>query len=406
MKFQNLAFLSDRGERLSARLDLPVDGRPAAYAIFAHCFTCTKNIKAIHNISSSLTRKGIAVLRFDFTGLGDSEGDFSETNFSSNVADLETAAGFLEQNFQPPKILIGHSFGGTASIQAATRIPSVVAVVTIGSPADTTHLQNVIGPARKKIQAHGEAEVLLAGRPFKIKKQFIEDLKTARVEHALKNLKRALLILHSPLDKTVGIENAARLFQGARHPKSFVSLDQADHLLTDPKDSGYAGAIIAEWAQKYISAPLKHAGKNKPFDNRVVTRTGSSGYTTEILANGHSLIADEPLSMGGMDLGPSPYDYLVAGLGACTAMTLRMYADHKNLDLEAVTVSLKHSKVHSDDCSTCETKAGKLDLIEREIEISGAFDDAQKKRMLEIADRCPVHQTLTSEIIIETKLKE
>lgn len=406
MKFQNLEFSNARGETLAARLDLPVDERPTAYAIFAHCFTCTKNIKAIHNISTSLTRKGIAVLRFDFTGLGESEGDFSDTNFSSNVADLIEAARFLEKDFEPPKILIGHSFGGTASIQAATQVPSVVAVVTIGSPADTIHLKNLLGPAGRKIEALGEAEILLAGRPFKIKKQFIEDLETARVEQSLKNLKRALLILHSPLDETVGIENAARLFQGALHPKSFISLDQADHLLTNPKDSGYAGAIIAEWAQKYIGTTPIRAGQQESSGNRVVARIGSSGYTTEILTNGHSLLADEPLAVGGMNLGPTPYDYLVASLGACTAMTLRMYADHKKLDLEAVAVSLKHRKIHSKDCHSCDTKSGKLDLIEREIEILGPLDAAQKKRMLEIADRCPVHRTLTSEIRIESKLKE
>jgi uncharacterized OsmC-like protein/alpha/beta superfamily hydrolase len=405
MLFKKLEFKNRDGHTLSARLDLPVDGKPLAFALFAHCFTCSKNIKAIAHISRALTREGIAVLRFDFTGIGESEGDFSDTNFSSNVDDLIMAAAFLKSEYQAPKILIGHSLGGAAVIQAAGRIPSSTAVVTIAAPADPRHLTHALGSATETIRSHGEAEVSLAGRTFKLKKQFLDDLQFVNIKETLKNLNKALLVLHSPLDETVAVENAAQIFQAARHPKSFVSLDKADHLISNSDDSLYAGSVIAAWALKYVGAAQQGAPKSKPVDEQVITRIGKSELVTDILAAGHRLVADEPVSMGGSNLGPTPYDYLIAGLGACTAMTLRLYADRKDWPLDCVTVRLNHQKIHAADCETCETKENRLDRIERQIELAGALDDQQKQRLLQIANRCPVHRTLKSEIVIKTELK-
>ena len=405
MKFTKLEFENKDGQALAARLDLPVAGKPAAYALFAHCFTCSKNIKAIAHITRALNREGIAVMRFDFTGLGESEGDFADTNFSSNVDDLIVAANFLKSLYEAPKILIGHSFGGAAVLQAARRIPSSKAVVTIAAPADPRHVTQSLGSATRVIQSRGEAEVSLAGRTFKVKKQFLDDLQLVNMKEVLKNLNRALLVLHSPVDETVGIENAAQIFQAARHPKSFVSLDKADHLLTEQADSLYAGAVIAAWACKYIDVSDRDQPSEDKGRHQVTTQIGKSGYVTDIMAAGHSLVADEPPSMGGTDLGPAPYDLLMAALGTCKAMTLRMYSDRKQWPLEAVTVQLNHKKIDAADCETCQTKEGKLDQFDCEIDLSGELDDQQKKRLLQIADRCPVHRTLHSEIIVRSKLK-
>jgi uncharacterized OsmC-like protein/alpha/beta superfamily hydrolase len=405
MQFKNLEFKNKDGQALSARLDLPLDGKPLAYALFAHCFTCSKNTKAIAHISRALTRQGLAVLRFDFTGLGESEGDFADTNFSSNVEDLIVAADFLKANYQAPEILIGHSFGGAAVIQAAGRIPSSTAVVTIAAPSDPQHVTRALGSAAVSIQNEGQADVTLAGRTFTLKKQFLDDLHFLNMTETLKNLDRALLVLHSPIDETVGIENAARIFQAARHPKSFISLDTADHLLTNSEDSLYAGSVIAAWARKYMNASYTDEAKMEIAENQVITQIEKTGLTTDILAEGHRLVADEPVSIGGNGLGPTPYGYLLAGLGACTAMTLRMYADRKEWPLDSVTVKLNHQKIHAADCGDCQTKEGKLDQIEREIQLSGALDDQQKQRLMQIADRCPVHRTLHSEIVVKSMLK-
>ncbi|MGD9182714.1 MAG: alpha/beta fold hydrolase [Desulfobacterales bacterium] len=405
MQFKKLEFKNKDGQTLSARLDLPLDGKPLAYALFAHCFTCSKNIKAIAHISRALTREGLAVLRFDFTGLGESEGDFADTNFSSNVDDLIAAADFLESNYEAPKILIGHSFGGAAVLQAAGRVSASAAVVTIAAPADPRHVKHALGSVTEAIQSRGEADVNLAGRTFTLKKQFLDDLEFVNMKATLQNLSRALLVLHSPIDETVGIENAAHIFQAARHPKSFISLDKADHLLSDPEDSLYAGSVIAAWALKYVSGSQKAEPESDKTDTQVIARIGKSGYATDIMAEGHSLVADEPISMGGSGLGPAPYNYLLSGLGACTAITLRMYSDRKQWPLDGVTVKLNHQKIHAADCEICETKEGKLDQIEREIELAGPLDDQQKQRLMQIADRCPVHRTLHSEIIVKSKLK-
>jgi len=405
MQLQKFEIPTRGGQKLSALLDLPVDGAPTAYAIFAHCFTCSKDLKAVYHISRRLTRERIGVLRFDFTGLGESGGDFADTSLKSNVADLVSAAEFLASRFDGPQLLIGHSFGGAAVLLAAASIPSCRAVVTIAAPADPRHVFKSLGAAAEAIVSQGEAEVTIDGRPFTLRKKFLDDLTGIDPEAVIRDLNRALLVLHSPLDEVVGIENAARIFQAAHHPKSFVSLGRADHLLSNLADSRYAGAVIAAWAQPYLSPAATPTAEQLAADNRITARTRPGGFLTEVLVNRHSLVADEPVSAGGTDQGPSPFDLLVAALGACTAMTLRMYADRKGWPLDAATVRLKHGKIHAADCQACETREGMLDRIEREIEIEGPLDADQKQRLLQIADRCPVHRTLTSEVQIKTRLK-
>jgi uncharacterized OsmC-like protein/alpha/beta superfamily hydrolase len=406
MQLQKFEITSPDGQKLAALLDLPLDGKPLAYALFAHCFTCSKDLKAVYHISRALTRERIAVLRFDFTGLGESGGDFADTSFLSNVEDIIAAAHFLESRFEGPRLLIGHSLGGAAVLQAASAISSSKAVVTIAAPADPRHVSRTIGPAKETIVAAGQAEVNISGRTFILKKKFLDDLRQIDAETTIQNLNRALLVMHSPTDDIVGIDNAARIFQTARHPKSFVSLDQADHLLSNIADSRYAGAVIAAWAKRYIAPPSAEKEALPPQDNRIVARTGPGGFLTEIQVNRHSLVADKPAAVGGTDQGPTPFDLLVAALGACTSMTLRMYADRKRWPLEAATVRLKHKKIHASDCESCEIEEGMLDRIEREIEIEGPLDAEQKQRLLQIADRCPVHKTLTSEVEIKTRLNE
>lgn len=406
MRFLKLDFRNARGDRLSARLDLPVDEKPAAYALFAHCFTCNKNFNAVFNINRALAREGIAVLRFDFTGLGESEGDFSQTSFRSNVEDLVTAADFLKAEFEAPKLLIGHSLGGAAVLQAASRIPSAKAVATIAAPFDPSDLGRLLGSTKEEILEKGEAEISLGGRTFVIRKRFLDDLEQVKMGEVIGNLDRALLVFHSPRDTVVSLENAARIFQAARHPKSFVSLDDADHLLSNRRDSLYAGTVLAAWAGRYLDLPKPEIQPRDLKDNRVMVRTGKRGFQTEIIAGGHRLLADEPVAVGGSDTGPNPYDYLVASLGACTSMTLRMYADRKGWPLQAATVRLRHQKVHAEDCKECEAQSGTVDVIEREIELEGDLDRDQRERFLQIADRCPVHRTLHSKIEIVTKLKD
>ncbi len=405
MTLKKLYFKGSGGNQLSALLDLPADGHPEAFALFAHCFTCTKNLKSINHISRALTRERVAVLRFDFTGLGESEGDFADTNFSTNIADLVAAADFLENEYEAPKILVGHSLGGAAVLQAAGKIRSSKAVAVIGAPADPAHVMRHFKEHQETIALDGEAAIAIEGRSFRIKKQFLDDLGAVQMEKAIRNLKKALLIFHSPVDNTVGIDNAAKIFQYARHPKSFISLDQADHLLMNASDARYVGAMIASWVRKYLGFDRPETLEGDLAKNRVVARIGETGFRTEIMANGLSLVADEPVSVGGTNMGPTPYDYLVAGLGACTAMTLRMYADRKQWPLEEVVVSLSHKKIHATDCQACEKDQVMVDRIERDVEVRGPLDASQSKRLMEIADRCPVHRTLESKVEIMTRLK-
>ena len=405
MPYKKITFENKNGEPLVARFDMPVDGDIQACALFAHCFTCSKNLRAVGHISNALTDRGIGVLRFDFTGLGESGGEFENTNFSSNVEDLIAAAEFLKKNYQAPDILIGHSLGGAAVLQATAQLKDVSAVATIGAPYDPAHVKHLLEDSIEEIERTGIASVSLAGRSFTIKKQFLDDLDRVRVEQTIRSLKRALIVFHSPVDQTVGIENAAQIFEAAKHPKSFVSLDQADHLLTNEKDSQYVGLVLAAWAQKYISKKDPSSRGQEHEDHRVTVYIGKDRFQTHINASGHAIVADEPASVGGTNLGPTPYDLLNASLGACTAMTLRMYADHKKWPLDGVKVVLNHEKVHAKDCEDCETKDKKIDQINRDIELEGALDDKQRQRLLEIADRCPVHRTLHNEIQVVTTLQ-
>lgn len=404
MRSQKLSFANSQGQTLAARLDSPATGKPLAYALFAHCFTCTMNLKAVGNINRALTEAGIAVLRFDFTGLGESEGEFADTAFSGNVEDLLAAAQFLSDNYRAPKILIGHSLGGTAVLRAAKDVPSAVAVATIGSPFRPSHVAQNFSEHVQTIEAEGEAVVKLAGRPFRVKKHFLDDLRRHDLRQDLAGLRKALIVFHSPVDTTVSIENAQEIFVAAKHPKSFVSLDQADHLLSNSADSVYVGAVIAAWARKYIGTPEDM--RPTLGDAEVAVRTGSDGLFSRINARGHALLADEPTSVGGTDLGPSPYDYLAAALGTCTGMTLRLYADRKGWPLDAVEVRLSHQKIHAADCSECETREGKIDEIRRSITLLGDLSTEQRAKLLEIADKCPVHRTLHSEVRVLTSLVE
>ena len=406
MKSQKVSFLNSRNEQLSARLDLPEDEQPVAYALFAHCFTCTKNIKAAVNIAAALNREKIAVLRFDFAGQGQSEGNFADTNFTTNVADLVSAAEFLAREYQAPQIIIGHSLGGAAVLQAAEKIPSLQAVVTVAAPYDPGHVTRHFDMMRERIEEQGFAEVKLAGRSFTIKKQFLEDLEMQQLDTYIKGLKTALLVMHSPRDTTVAIENAAQIYRAAKHPKSFITLDGADHLLLKEEDSLYVGTMIATWSRRYIDISQEITSAGVVVDNRVTTSTDHQGFFTELFANGHAMLADEPLEYGGTDRGPSPYEYLLAALGACTSMTLQMYARLKKLPLEKAIVRLSHQKIHAQDCGHCEATDGKIDRMEREIELIGELNDEQRKRLLEIAERCPVHKTLHNEVDVISRLKD
>ncbi|HBA89773.1 MAG TPA: osmotically inducible protein C [Geobacter sp.] len=409
MNTKKITFPNSRGEQLAARLELPDDEQPIAYAIFAHCFTCTKNLKAAVNITRAMSSRRIAVLRFDFTGLGESEGDFSETTFSSEVEDLVAAARFLEKEYQAPKLLVGHSLGGAAVLAAAERIPSTAAIATIAAPYSPRHLREILGDTAEEIERRGEATAHIGGREFTIRKSLLDDLEAHHPAEGLSRLKGALLIMHSPGDDIVGIENAAEIFQAATHPKSFVSLGGADHLLSDAADSRYAGEVIATWAARYLPQPEGVPSPQPPkgaTDNRVTARTGPEGFRTELFANGFSLIADEPVQYGGSDEGPSPYEYLLAALGACTTMTLQMYARRKGWPLEDAVVRLTHEKVHAEDCKECDTDDRRIHKFVRELDLYGSLDEGQRQKLLEIAEKCPVHRTLTGEILIETTLKE
>jgi putative redox protein len=400
---EKVEFTGALGARLAARLDRPATP-PVAYALFAHCFTCSKDTRAATYVSTALAERGFACLRFDFTGLGGSEGDFANTDFSSNVADLIAAADFLRAHHRAPDILVGHSLGGAAVLAAAARIPEAVGVATIGAPADPAHVLRHI-PDQARIAAEGEAEVSLAGRTFRIRKSFLDDLAGQRLADAIGGLRKALLVMHSPRDEVVDIENATRIFVAAKHPKSFVSLEPADHLLSRREDAAYAGHVLAAWAARYLPARAPEAPA--AVEGKVVVRETREGRFTQLIAAGrHVLRADEPVEVGGLGSGPSPYDLLLAGLGACTSMTVRMYADLKKLPLERVTVELQYDKIHAQDCAECETKDGKIDRIERIVRLEGTLDEASRAKLLEIASKCPVHRTLHSEVTVPTRLED
>jgi uncharacterized OsmC-like protein/alpha-beta hydrolase superfamily lysophospholipase len=404
MQSLKLSFTNDRGQQLSANLDLPA--APRSYALFAHCFTCSRKLRAIVRISRALARSGIAVLRFDFTGLGESEGYFSATQFSSNVADVLAAARFLERNYAAPGLLIGHSLGGTAVLAAAGRIPASKAVVTLASPYEPAHLFHHFAAARHKLEQHGEAEISVAGKSYRIGRGWLADIGEVRMEETIRNLQRALLILHAPGDAVVDVENASRIYRAARHPKSFISLDEADHLLSADSDADYVGGLIVAWVEKYLHDALPRAATASSPGREVAVHIGRDHYYTDIVATGHALSADEPQLVGGGDQGPSPYALLTSALGACTAITLRMYADRKQWPLDAVEVRLRHAKIQAGDGDASEKNTGEIDHFDIVIGLRGALDAEQRRRLMEIAAKCPVHKTLLKEVMITTRLGE
>jgi len=401
---ERFEFQNESGETLAGLLERPA-GEIASCAVFAHCFTCSKDIAAASRIARALAARGIAVLRFDFTGLGHSEGEFANTNFSSNCADLRSAGRALAERVGAPELLIGHSLGGAAVLAVAGDIPEAKAVATIGAPSDPAHVAHLLAGKQEQIEEQGEAEVELAGRTFTIKRQFLRDIESHRLADRIHGMRKALLVMHSPVDEIVSIDNASEIFRAALHPKSFVSLDDASHLLTRRADYEYVAVIIDAWAQRYLLNGEAPATSSRPrvADGAVLVRERDGIFAQDVFTDRHELRADEPVGYGGQDSGPSPYEFLLAALGACTAMTMRMYATHKKLELTRVSVRLNHDKIHAEDCEHCETREGRIDRIERHLEIEGNLTEDQRNALLRIADRCPVHRTLHSEIDIQTR---
>jgi len=402
MNIQKVNFTNAEGQQLVGRLELPINQHAHNFVIFAHCFTCNKNLSAVKNITRELTSNGFGVLRFDFTGLGESEGDFENTNFSGNVDDLISASNYLKENYTAPTLLIGHSLGGAAAIFAAAEIESVKAVATVGAPSHPKHVQHLIQSSVDEIKTTGQANVNIGGRPFTIKKQFLDDIETKSLPDVAKNLRKALLVMHSPQDTTVGIENAEAIYISAKHPKSFVSLDGADHLLMKKEDSIYVGNVIANWAKRYVSIPKTETLSTS--HQAVASLDTQDGFTTQMTVGNHTMMADEPISFGGNDFGPSPYELVSAGLSACTAMTVQMYVKRKGWDLQNIEVHTSHTKVAKQVIENGEQKEIKIDTFNREIKLKGSLDEKQIQRMLQIADKCPVHKTLHSDIQVITKL--
>lgn len=402
MAIKKVTFHNSENQELVGRLELPSNQKPHNFAIFAHCFTCNKNLSAVKNISRALTTNGFGILRFDFTGLGESEGDFEDTNFSGNVEDLISASNFLNEHYKAPSLIIGHSLGGAASIFAASQIESIKAIATIGAPSNPKHVQHLLHSSIDEIKANGKAVINLSGRDFTIKKQFLDDLETKSLPEVAKHLNKALLVIHSPQDRTVNIKNAEEIYKAAQHPKSFVSIDGADHLLMNKADSKYVGNVISNWVQRYITIPEKELLKTS--HQVIASLDKTEGFTTQLKAGNHYLIADEPESYGGNDYGPSPYELVSAGLSACTAMTIQMYVKRKGWDLQNVEVHTSYGKMHAIDCENCEDSSTKIDTFNREIKLLGELNEDQIKRILQIADKCPVHKTLHKEVQIVTTL--
>ncbi len=404
MKSTKLAIQNNKGHKLQAYLELPANQKPNHYAIFAHCFTCSSSLGAVRNISRTLTNYGFGIVRFDFTGLGRSEGEFAESYFSANVNDLIAVSDYMQSNYEAPSLLVGHSLGGAAVLTAASKLENVKAVATIGAPASVSHVTHLFSHGIHEVKEKGEAEVNIGGRPFKINSEFVEDFDKTDLPSIVRKLRKPLLILHAPTDTIVGIKNAEQLYHNAHHPKSFVTLDNADHLLTNSSDSNYAGNVIGTWAQRYFkqeeNVMLETQGEQLVGHLNLV----EDNFTTSIQTKNHSMIADEPASIGGDDFGPSPYEYLNAGLAACTVMTLKMYAARKKWDLQEVFVYISHSKKHSDALELNVEKPGYLDYISKKLKFVGNLDETQKQRLKEIASRCPVHKTMASEVVFNTEI--
>lgn len=406
MPRQRVEFANGDGHTLAGALELPDSGQPRAFALFAHCFTCGKDVVAATRIARTLADQGIAVLRFDFTGLGSSEGDFAHTTFSSNVTDLEAAADFLAAHYQAPRLLVGHSLGGAAVLAAAHRLETVEAVVTIAAPATPQHVRHLFADQSCDIRAQGRARVNIGGRPFELGAELLDDLEQWPIEKTVGDLRKPLLVFHSPLDKTVSVDEAAKIYRAARHPKSFISLDDADHLLSRQEDADYVALTLVAWASRYLRLnPPRIQGGDRPevkADEVLVTEQDTR-FLRGLYTADHQWQADEPKNKGGTNQGPTPYALLLLSLGACTSMTLRMYANHKRLDIDNIEVRLRHQRVHADDCRDCENREGMVDVLERDIHIDGKLDMAQRQRLLEIADKCPVHKTLTGRLHIRTR---
>jgi len=395
---EKVSFPGADRDTLAARLERP-NGPVRAFALFAHCFSCSKDILAASRVSRQLAEQGFAVLRFDFTGLGQSEGDFANTNFSSNVTDLVKAADWLREHHRAPALLIGHSLGGAAVIAAAEHIPEVKALATIGAPADAAHVRHQFLDAVPEIEAQGLAQVSLAGRPFTIKKQFLDDIEGHKLDDAIAKLRIATLIAHAPLDATVGVDNATRLFVAAKHPKSFLSLDAADHLLTRAEDARHAAAVIAAWAARYVDVDPVSAPPKPVSDPRsaVVQETGAGGYHGWAVMGEHAFTVDEPESVGGLNGGPSPYQLLSASLAACTTMTLRMYFRRKGWELGPIRTEVRHSRIDGAE------EGEPADLFRRIVSIDDALSEEQASKVIEIANKCPVHRTLERGAKVETE---
>jgi len=403
MYSKKIHFRNDKGLLLEGSIDFPIDKKPLSYALFAHFFTGNRNFTAVRNISKALTHNRIAVMRFDFAGLGNSEGAFEDSNFSTNIADLVAAAKYLQTNHESPKIIIGHSLGGAAGIFAANQIKSIQAIVTIGAPSNPSHVEHLFEDHLEDIKLDGEATFEISGREFTIKKQFLDDIGSKDMVQLLKKSRKPVLVLHSPQDKIVDIKNAKEIYNAAHHPKSFISLDGANHLLTNKEDSFYVGEVVSSWARRYIKFEKE---ADLQTDKQTVVRIGKTKYSTEIVARSHSILADEPKKYGGLDVGVTPYELLLGSLGSCTAITLRMYADRKKWDLDEVLVHLEHFKQHAEDCNSCsDDRTAKIDKFVRTIELVGNLTFEERKRLLEIANRCPVHRTLENKIEIETVLR-
>ena len=406
MQRLKLTFENSQGNALSGALELP-DQKPLGYALFAHCFSCGKDIPAATRISRSLVEKGFAVFRFDFTGLGGSNGDFGNTNFSSNVSDLISASELLKEQYQTPSLLIGHSLGGAAVLAAAGHIPEAQAVITIGAPSDPEHVSHLFSDQVETIEKEGVAPVKLGARTFNITKQFLTDISNHNMKEHISNLGKALLVFHSPRDTTVSIDEASKIFTAAKHPRSFISLDQADHLLTNAADAIYVGHTIAAWVERYVSTSPSHKGSlPSPEKGHVIVKEENKAFLRHIKTDHHNWLADEPLAMGGGNLGPDPYEMLLAALGTCTSMTIRMYANHKQWPLDDLDVELSHSREHCQDSAECEQSGQQIDLITRNITLVGEeLTDEQRQRLLQIAGKCPVHKTLKNKIVIQDNLK-
>ncbi|MDX8352248.1 bifunctional alpha/beta hydrolase/OsmC family protein [Cognatiyoonia sp. IB215182] len=400
MPTEKLTFQGHAGDILAARLDMP-DGPHLATALFAHCFTCSKDITAARRIAARLSAMGIAVLRFDFTGLGHSEGEFENTSFTSNVDDLIAACRALEARGMAPSLIIGHSLGGAAVLKAAPMMESIKAVVTIGAPFDPGHVTHNFSEALPEIVDKGVAEVSLGGRPFRIGKGFVDDVSEAALTSSIAKLKAALLVLHAPRDATVGVENASDIFLAAKHPKSFVTLDDADHLVSRPADAEYAADVIAAWSKRYLKLPEPPKPADVPEGVLRVTEADANGFLQDIQSGPHHVFADEPAKFGGTNKGLTPYGLVSAGLGACTSMTIRMYARRKGWPLTDVSVDITHAKEHGADAAD---PGAKVDRFQRMIHLTGDLSDEQRERLLEIADKCPVHKTLERSSEISTEL--